>query len=479
MRLCFGSYLAVLVSCKAVNVDNKVLCEALLHSVAPDYKFFYNGQENTDRVREDNSSKLLRCEQNLPKDVTTPARSVNPLEVVAKFKSEILPLINDSQHRQIILALKDIIANDHPVTEGKKVFGITDEATVDIVSGTTKSALTAQSRFSISSFLAGVFLFVVTKTNNRSGKKTVQAVNDDYILSFANRVGEIKLIEEVDAKKAALISAASQGTYTQEFAEDVAGIISKQISQLAPLAKAEKDLLVTLLAEARGKCLLCGKELGMPVRGQLPKANCEIVYVRFSDSEVCGYENAVALCADKCAAEVALMSDDEKHALLDNKKRCAAVQAFLERISGIKFKKEIEVVLRKIHNVKNDPNLPRTNPKDLKEIKNKIHEPHLQDLINASMARMYKTVKVICGQLEQEGVINTQIFGDMMKVAQGILSSEVVNDSEISDPQEYVTRILVDNLCAQVGQNHRDACEIIVGYLVKRCDLFNENAKQS
>lgn len=35
MRLCFGSYLAVLVSCKAVNVDNKQLCEALLHSVAP------------------------------------------------------------------------------------------------------------------------------------------------------------------------------------------------------------------------------------------------------------------------------------------------------------------------------------------------------------------------------------------------------------------------------------------------------------
>jgi hypothetical protein len=31
----------------------------------------------------------------------------------------------------------------------------------------------------------------------------------------------------------------------------------------------------------------------------------------------------------------------------------------------------------------------------------------------------------------------------------------------------------------QVGQKHKDACEIIIGYLVKRCDLFNENAKQS
>ena len=479
MRLCFGSYLAVLVSCKAVNVDNKVLCEALLHSVAPDYEFVFAGQENPDRVREDNSSKLLRCEQNLPKDVTTPARSANPQDVAAYFKDKVLPLLNDSQYRQIILALKDIIANDLTVTEGRRVFGITDETTVDIVGGMTKNALVSQSKFSISAFLAGVFLFVATKTNNRSGKAAVRAVNDDYILPFAERVGEIELIEEEDIKKAALVVAASQGAYNSEFAEDVAGIVYERINKLAPLAKTDKDLFVTLLTESRGKCLSCGKELGMPVRGKLPVANCDIVYVTFSDSEVQSYENAVALCADKCTTEVAIMSSEEKRALLDSKKRCADLQAFLERISGIKFKKEIEVVLREIHNVKNDPNLPRAKLKDLKEIKDKIHEPNLQDLINASMARMYKTVKTICGQLEQEGVINTQIFGDMMKAAQGILSTEVVNNPEINDPQEYVTRILVDNLCAQVGQNHRDACEIIVGYLVKRCDLFNENAKQS
>lgn len=479
MRLCFGSYLAVLVSCKAVNVDNKVLCEALLHSVAPDYEFVFAGQDNPDRVREDNSSKLLRCEQNLPKDVTTPARSANPQDVAAYFKDTVLPLLNDSKYRFAILAFKDIIANDFPVTEGRNVFGIADDTTVDVVSGTTKRELALKDRFSISAFLAGIFLFTATKTNNRSGKKTIRAVNDDYILSFAERIDEIELIDEEAAIKAALISAASQGVYDTEFAENVAGIVSESLNKLTPLVKAEKDLLVTLLTEASGKCLSCGNKLGIPVRGKLPSANCEIVYITFSDSEAHCYENAVALCADRCAVEVALMSDEKKVDLLESKRRCAEIQAFLDKIQGIKFQREIETVLREIHKTKNVGGLEKTDIKDLIEIEQKIHEPYLKDKIDACMVRLYKTVKRICGRLEQEIGFDTQVFGELMKSAQIVLSIGVAAKADITDRQEYVVKLLVEKLSSQVGQRHEDACEIIVGYLVKRCDLFNENAKQS
>jgi len=95
------------------------------------------------------------------------------------------------------------------------------------------------------------------------------------------------------------------------------------------------------------------------------------------------------------------------------------------------------------------------------------------------MVRLYKPVKRICARLEQEIGFDTQIFGEMMKSAQIILSSGVAKKPYITDPQEYVIKLLVENLFSQVGQRHEDACEIIVGYLVKRCDLFNENAKQS
>ena len=255
-------------------------------------------------------------------------------------------------------------------------------------------------------------------------------------------------------------------------------LLNQYYGGLIPNIKPEKDMLITLLTESQGKCLNCGNTLGIPIRGKSPSARCEVVHITFSNEEAKGYEDAVALCP-YCAEEFPIMSVNEKQTLLENKRRCADVQAFLERISGIRFKKEIETVLRKIHDVKNDPKLPKTKLKDLKEIKEKIHEPYLWEKIDASMARMYKSVVTICGRLEQENVIDTRVFGDMMKAAQGILSAEVAQKSGVTDPQEYVMRLLVDNLCAQVGQNHLDACEIIVGYLVKRCDLFNENAKQS
>lgn len=480
MRLCFGSYLAVLVSCKAVNVDNKELCEALLHSVAPNFEFIYNGQENADRVREDNSSKLLRCENNLPPDVVRAARSTNAETVSAYFRDSVARLIDESRRKHIILALKDIISNDPPVHVGKKVQGIDADTKIDLVSGTTKKTLAEQNEFCFHRFLAGVFLFIAAYTNNRSGKSSVKDVNDDYLLTFAGRAAEIKLLEDEGAKKAVLLTAAKQGNYDTEFAEDVADRVAGSLGKLIPVGNADTDLLITLLTEARGKCLHCGKELGIPLRRKKATSNCKIMYLTFAANEAKNYENAVALCATTCAEEVSLMSDDEKRSLLEDKRRRADVQAFLGRISNVvRSRREIEAVLREIHDIKNNPELPKAKPKELVEIKQKIHEPNLMVEIDASMVRMYKTVKNICGRLEGEGSFDTEIFGDMMKAAQAVLSSEVKERTEITDPQEYVTQLLVERLFSQVGQKHLDACKIIVGYLVKRCDLFNEAAKQS
>lgn len=479
MRLCFGSYLAVLVSCKAPNVDNKVLCETLLHSVAPNFEFTFKGQENEDRVKEDVSSKLLRCEQNVSPDVITPARSTTPQTVAIYFQDHICSLIDENRRKEIILAIKDVITNDPLVQVNKKTFGIDDDTVVDIVSGTTKRELAAKRDFCFSAFLAGVFLFAVRSTNNRSGKDSIKSVTDEYIQSFADRANEINLIAENNTKKASQIAAASQGIYDTEFAEDVAGIVAERLERITTPSKTDQEMLTTVLAEARGNCLFCGKFLGTPVRGKVPTDNAEIVYLVSADLPEPCYENAVALCKDTCAKETPLMSDDEKADLLEKKRKCADLVEFLAKINGYKFQKEIETVLREIHKAKNDGTLERTDPKDLVEIEQKIVEPYLKDKIDASMVRLYKKVVQICGRLEQEIGFNTKVFGEMMKSAQIVLTTGMANRPDITDPQEYVVRLLVEKLYAQVGQKHADACEIIIGYLVKRCDLFNETAKQS
>lgn len=478
MRLCFGSYLAILVPCKAVNIDNKQLCEALLHSVAPNYEFTFSGQENADRVREDATSKLLRCEQNLSKDITGPARSAVPQEVASYFKNNVIKLLDSNLSKQIILTLKDMIGNDLPEKDGKKIHGIYDDTKVELVNGITKKELAPQTEFCFHSFLAGVFLYVVTNTTNRSGKKTIRSVTQEYVLSFTSRIEEITLLEDNVSDRARTYDYRNGKTDT-EFAEGVAEYVIDKIKQLPQPSKQDDSLLVTLLSEANGKCLYCGGHLGIPKRGKIPVKNCEIVYLKQSPDEADSYENAVALCTNECAPLVPVMSSDEIAELLEKKHRCADIQAFLDRISGIKFQDEIETVLREVHKTKNAQGLEPTDIKDLVEIERKIHEPFLKDKINASMARLYKTVKNTCSRLEQEIGFDTNMFGELMKSAYKLLESGIQKKSDIIDPQEYIADLLVEKLFSQVGQRHRDACEIIVGYLVKRCDLFNENTKQS
>jgi len=471
MRLCFGSYLAVLVSCKAVNVDNKTLCDALLHSVAPQFEFTFAGQENADRVREDVTSKLLRCEQNISKEITNAARKIDAQDVAMYFKENILRLLDVNKRKHIILALKDIIAKDALIQMKGKLVGIGDDTKIDIISGTTKGELATQNKFSFHSFLAGIFLFLIMNTSNRSGKDSIGSINDQYILSFTERVDEVNLI----ADKEILTTIT---TPKNQINDDTVLRLSESINQLIPIIKPDVDLLVTLIAEANGKCLKCGKELGIPRRGRIPTAQCDIVYLTLTDSEPKSYENAVALCRDTCAPEVAAMTVEEKQALLNNKRRLSDDLVLLDGITGIRIAKDIETVLREVDKVKNFDGLAEVDIAGLVDIDKKIYELSLREVINTRMKRLFKKVNEICGNLEQEIGFDTARFGSVMKFILETLQIEVEKKPEIVDPQEYVTSILVERLYSLVGQKYKVACEIIVAYLVKRCDLFNEITKQ-
>ena len=457
MKLCFGSYMTVLKLCKPKSVTQKMLCGTVLLSVAP-AEYDIRGEDGT-------VHDLLICRSNLSTYVTNVAPTANAQEVVNYFKDNVLPLLNANKMKSGILALKDIIAKDS---------GIKQDVMIDRVSGKTKSALLAETTFALEELLAGLFLYTVSVVSNSEGKADIGKVTAEYIKSFDSHSDEISL-KKPDSTAFAIQVNKQLNT---EVIEELSAI-SEKIDNLDIFRKPEKDLLVTLLSESQGKCLNCGRVLGIPVRGKLPSARCEVVHITYSEAEPKQYENAVALCEGTCAKEVLLMTVDEKNVLLDNKRRRAAIQTFIERTESIEFPRQIETVLREIYKIKNLGGLEKTSLKDLIEIKQKIHEPCLKDKIDASMVRFYKTVVRICGRLEQEIGFDTQVFGDMMKSAQILLSIGLKDKPEITDPQEFVTELLVDKLYSQVGQRNRDACEIIVGYLVKRCDLFNENAKQS
>jgi hypothetical protein len=260
-----------------------------------------------------------------------------------------------------------------------------------------------------------------------------------------------------------------------EAAAEIAGSL---VDRLLPVVKPDNALLIALMAESNGNCIRCGNTLGISKKGAIPASNCQIAYLKKAADEPDGYDNAVVLC-DDCVPFVARMTDVEKDALLDNKRRLAADMIVLDEASGIKIAKEIEAVLREIDKVKNVTELATVDITELVSIERKINELYLRNKINASMVRLFKTVNDICARLEQEIGFDTERFGRAMKYALETIEDEIKERTDVTDPQEYITTALIGKLYARVGQRYQAACEIVVAYLVKRCDLFNENAKQS
>jgi len=447
--------MTVLKLCKAKSITQKMLCGTALLSVAPQYDI---------RSEDGTVSDLLLCKKELSTNVTGVASTVDAKQVAAYFKEYILPMLDVNKRSAAILALKDIIAFDD---------SIKSDSIINRVSGMTKSAMLEESSFVLEDLLAGLFLYTATVVNNRDGKPYIKDIYSSYIDAFDSQTSEISITEKSNAVMTSLVKAIRDGDTNMEAASEIA---TGLIDRLLPAVRPDNSLLISLLAESNGNCLRCGNPLGVTRKGAIPSGNCEIVYLTKTVGEAEGYDNAVLLCKD-CVPFVPRMPNPEKDTILDNKRRLAADMIVLDETSGIKIVKEIEAVLREIDNVKNETELANVDIKELVEIDKKINELYLRNKINASMVRLFKTVNDICSRLEQEIGFDTERFGKAMRFALETVEDEIKDRQDITDPQEYITNTLITKLFVRVGQKYQAACEIIVAYLVKRCDLFNENAK--
>jgi hypothetical protein len=165
--------------------SQKNICGTVILSVAPMYD-----------IREDDgtTSALVKCSKNLSQEVISPTDELNnPLatdavKVVEHFKENVLCLINDNKKSDVVLALKDIIANDTHIKP---------DTVVDKVTGLTKAEIGSTDTFIIENFLAGVFLYIVTVVENTVGKVTVGTIDDKYISQFANRDCEVRFVDKL------------------------------------------------------------------------------------------------------------------------------------------------------------------------------------------------------------------------------------------------------------------------------------------
>lgn len=171
MKICFGTFVKVLLLCGVDKIEKKKLLNTIVQSVDLNCILSSNAVTN-----------LLQCESNLPNtrknalgDVISKAENADPQKVAEYFADKLVDqFLKPGEQKKAILAIRELIIQDGSIGEN---------TVVEIVSKRTKKALLVQSEFVLHQFLAGVFLFVVPR-DNRLGKAISEEINQDFMESF-------------------------------------------------------------------------------------------------------------------------------------------------------------------------------------------------------------------------------------------------------------------------------------------------------
>lgn len=165
MKLCFAALVKVLKICAKPKVYNKVLCGALIKTIDECYG---NILETDDSL----VSHLLSCDANLsPKDVIIPARSISVEKISKGMEQYVIPLIDENLAVLAILALKSMVLSTVESNNAK----------IGLMS---RYDLSIKKSFVFADFLADIFIFTVTKIENKSGKSTISHITATYIKEF-------------------------------------------------------------------------------------------------------------------------------------------------------------------------------------------------------------------------------------------------------------------------------------------------------
>jgi hypothetical protein len=185
-RLCFGSFIKVFTSCKSASgKSQKNICGTVILSVNP-----INYDLRTD---DGTTSDLANCRKNLTQAVIDLANEIEAQTdksvFIEYFKKTVVPLINGNKKSNVVLALKDIIANDDEIRP---------DTVVDKVSELTKATLSKTDTVVFEDFLSGVLLYTMTVVDNTEGKESIKTIDKNYMNQFENREDEVMFVDKMD-----------------------------------------------------------------------------------------------------------------------------------------------------------------------------------------------------------------------------------------------------------------------------------------
>ena len=406
MKLCFSTYASILVKGKARTTTQVGLIRALFQCIPQHYDAFDDG----------GISDIVNGKKNVPDGDIDLAKKCDPRSVAASFKETILKLLDNNKKGCIVLALKDVMANDTDLANDTKI---------EMVNGMTKTAFLQRDSLVYADLLAGIFLYVLIYTDNRGTRNEAKLITDEYLDSFKDKADSLSFIESYsDADK----------------------FVSANLSVDAHTA--------ALLAEAEGKCINCGRPIAVNDGAGVSRAKV----LTLPDN------TDIIVCAD-CERVVASFDEEKLAALAKKQSDAGTLNAVRDDVAREKLNGEVETVLRCVHNldISDDTRLKY----DPVNVDKKISDPRLRERIRGDVVTLFGGVNDVLERLSGEHVFDTAKFARQIKRA-----FEDTRDSGLS--QRKVYDLLVEKLNVKSGGQYKTACEVIISYFVQRCEVFDE-----
>mgnify|MGYP000963712156 CR=1 FL=1 len=199
-HLCIGSYVRVLTSC-AVPTERKFSSfgEKIFLSIANEGEkaigYLPKGKKQEITYSFTNFDQIFRSAQNIPLEIKDMAEQKDIYAIRQYFQQKIIPHL--AQKESAVLALKKIILNDKTIT---------DDTQLGTIDDLTKSALKNKISFATSNFLTDIFIFALTKTDNKLCPKFTMSIDRKYCDNFLKYADTIRLYESPSPKALPSIS---------------------------------------------------------------------------------------------------------------------------------------------------------------------------------------------------------------------------------------------------------------------------------
>lgn len=218
------------------------------------------------------------------------------------------------------------------------------------------------------------------------------------------------------------------------------------------------DQVFVLLAEASNRCLKCGQILA------LKESEKNVNYMEIVELS----EEEKAVVCVNCARQIVNASDEEKLALIAEKRELERLSAPRETLSRYQLEREVEELLGEVDllDVSEETRLKMIPYR----VKNKISEKRLKERVLQDVRELYDGVNDVLDRMAGENKLNVERFARSVR-----RMYEDASEGDLSQSDVYY--MLVESLHNKTKRKHRTACEIIVSYFVQRCEVFDEIAK--